>query len=49
VLAILKALLNETYSPPEFENITLQNLASNEVDKIKNALLKLLVPYWNNL
>lgn len=49
VLAILKALLNETYSLPEFENITLQNLASNEVDKIKNALLKLLVPYWNNL
>jgi len=49
VLAIIKALLNETYNPPEFENISLPNVVSNEVDKIRNTLIKLLTPYWRNL
>jgi len=49
VLAIIKALLDETYNPPEFENVSLPNTVSNEVDKIKNMLLKLLTPYWRDL
>ncbi|MHA1822856.1 MAG: histone deacetylase family protein [Promethearchaeota archaeon] len=49
VLAIINALLDETYNPPEFENISFPSVVGKEVDKIKNTLIKLLAPYWRNL
>lgn len=49
VQAIIKAVLSEVYEPPEFENISIPNVVSKEVDTIRNSLVKLLAPYWKNL
>ena len=48
--AILKALLLDTYTPPEFENVDFSdNFIREEVVRIKEILKKLLIPYWNEL
>ena len=49
VSAIINALLEDTYHPPEFENISFPNVVSKEVNRIKNTLIELLAPYWRNL
>jgi acetoin utilization deacetylase AcuC-like enzyme len=48
--AILKALLLETYTPPEFEDIDFtDNFIREEVIKIKTIVKKILSPFWNKL
>ncbi|MFW9938316.1 MAG: histone deacetylase [Candidatus Thorarchaeota archaeon] len=50
VEAILRALLLESYKPPEFEEINFtDNSVKEEVMKVKIILKKLLKPYWNQL
>ncbi|MBY9021198.1 MAG: histone deacetylase [Candidatus Lokiarchaeota archaeon] len=51
VEAVLKALLNEKYEAPAFENNALMLAESNieDLKKIKNMLTKLLSPYWEHL
>ena len=49
VQAIIRAVLGESYDPPEFENISFPSEVSKEVDAIRNTLIKHLAPYWKNL
>jgi acetoin utilization deacetylase AcuC-like enzyme len=49
--AIIKALLNEKYDPPSYEdNLTFANDSkSKEIDKIKTYLKSVLEPYWHEI
>ena len=51
VEAVIKALLKESYEPPDYEkNLPLlDNSKRNELVKINNFLKKLLNPYWNKI
>ena len=48
LIALIKGLLNESYSSPSFE-FPYQNEHSNfnKIEKIKKALIQLIEPYWN--
>ncbi|TFF89775.1 MAG: histone deacetylase, partial [Promethearchaeota archaeon] len=48
LLALIKGLINESYSPPSFE-YSHRNISSNRnnLEKIKKALVKIIAPYWN--
>ena len=49
-LAIFKALLKESYQQPVMEKIKLTSVSQIEdIEKIKNALEKLLVHYWDSI
>ena len=47
--AIIKALLNEEYQIPEFEDFPVSKNLREEVKKIRNTLLTLLAPYWKSI
>jgi acetoin utilization deacetylase AcuC-like enzyme len=50
VLAVIKALLNEKYTAPEFEShFPIHSSNQNNLKKIKNALIQMITPYWNCL
>jgi acetoin utilization deacetylase AcuC-like enzyme len=50
ILAIIKALLNEPYNPPEFEaSFQFESSHQNEIEKIKKAIIQTIKPYWNCL
>jgi len=48
ILALIKGLLNEDYSRPNFEDLAPINSPNrNDLEKIKKALIHLMRPYWN--
>ena len=49
--AIIKALLNEKYNPPDYEKNLSFTIDSKkkEIEKIKSYLKSVLAPYWNDL
>lgn len=49
MLAIIKALLNEEYKVPEFEDFPVSKNLREEVKKIRNTLLTLLAPHWKSI
>jgi acetoin utilization deacetylase AcuC-like enzyme len=48
-LAIIKALLNEKYQVPEFEDFPISKNLREEIKKIKYTLLHLFAGYWKTL
>ena len=48
-LAIIKALLDEKYQVPEFEDFPMSKSLREEIKKIKYTLLNLLATYWKTL
>jgi acetoin utilization deacetylase AcuC-like enzyme len=49
ILAVVKALLKEELVIPSFEMNVMKESLGNDVQKIKETLLKILSPYWESL
>jgi len=50
IYSVIKALLKETYERPSFEYLDFSNNSKkSEINKIKNALKKLLADYWTSM
>lgn len=48
LLALIKGLLDENYTPPPFEFSTRDDHSNlNSLEKIKKALIQIIKPYWN--